>query len=83
MNNPTAPRRNLTGLKQFALDHRNLLALLPVTLALFTIAELTYNNAKHPGAVSNVAWYAFLIGVASLVILTIRAIIPRHKRAAR
>ena len=47
------------------------------------IAELTYQNAKHPGTVSNIAWYAFLIGAASLVILVILAIMPRSRRHAR
>jgi hypothetical protein len=83
MRNPTSTRRSPTDVKQLTLRHRNLIALLLIDLALLTIAELTYNNAKHPGTVSNVAWYAFLIGAASLVILTIRAIIPRHQSAAR
>jgi hypothetical protein len=78
----TSTGRSSTDLKQLTLRHRHLIALLLIDLALFTIAELTYNNAKHPGAVSNVAWYAFLVGAASLVILAIRAIIPRSKRTA-
>ena len=83
MRNPTSSRRSPTDLKQLTRRHRNLIALLLIDVALFTIAELTYNDAKHPGTVSNVAWYAFLIGTASLVILTIRAIIPRRKSTAR
>jgi hypothetical protein len=83
MRNPTSTGRSSTDLKQLTLRHRNLIALLLIDLALLAIAELTYNNAKHPGTVSNIAWYAFLIGAATLVILTIRAIIPRSKRSAR
>ena len=45
----------MNDLKRLTLAHRNLVALPIINLALFTIAELTYNNAKHPGTVINVA----------------------------
>ncbi len=76
-------KRRTSGLRQIIVSHRNLVALLVVDLALFAIAELTYENSKHPGTVSNIAWYAFLIGAASLVVLAILAIIPRQRRHAR
>jgi hypothetical protein len=80
------PRKNQhasAGLQQIMASHRNLVALLVLDLVLFATAELTYKNAKHPGTVSNIAWYAFLIGAASLVVLMILAIIPRPRRHAR
>ena len=83
MQTPNLQRDATTGVKRILGSHWKLLALLIADLALFTIAELTYKNAKHPGTVSNIAWYAFLIGTASLVILAIIAIFPRSKRSAR
>lgn len=80
---PTDRHGATSGVKQIIRSHWKLFALLIVDLALFLIAELTYKNAKHPGTVSNIAWYAFLIGTASLVILSILAIFPRSKRPAR
>jgi hypothetical protein len=80
MQTPRQERRTSAGLRQIMVSHRNLVVLLVVDLALFAIAELTYKNAKHPGTVSNIAWYAFLISAASLVILAIRAIVPRSRR---
>jgi hypothetical protein len=83
MQTPSQKRRTSTGLQQIMVSHRNLVALLVVDLVLFAIAELTYENSKHPGTVSNFAWYAFLIVAASLVVLAILAIIPRQRRHAR
>jgi hypothetical protein len=83
MQTPGQKRRTSAGLRQTIISHRNLVALLAVNLALFAIAELTYQNAKHPGTVSNIAWYAFLIGAASLVILVILAIKPPSRRHTR
>ena len=83
MQTPRQKRRPSPRLQQIMVSHRKLVVLLVVDLALFAIAELTYKNAKHPGTVSNIAWYAFLIGGASLVVLAIRAIIPRSRRPAR
>jgi hypothetical protein len=83
MQTPRQKRRPSPRLQHIMVSRRNLVVLLVVDLALFAIAELTYKNAKHPGAVSNIAWYAFLIGGASLVVLAIRAIIPRSRRPAR
>jgi hypothetical protein len=80
MQTPRQKRRTSADLKQIIASHRNLVALFVVNLALFAIAELTYQNAKHPGTVSNIAWYAFLIGAASLVVLVILAIMPRSRR---
>ena len=83
MQTPNDRQGATTGVKQIIGSHWKLFALLIVDLALFIIAELTYKNAKHPGTVSNIAWYAFLIGTASLVILAILAIFPRSRRPAR
>lgn len=83
MQTPGQKRRTSAGLRQTIISHRNLVALLVVNLVLFAIAELTYQNAKHPGTVSNIAWYAFLIGAASLVILVILAIKPPSRRHTR
>jgi hypothetical protein len=83
MQTPGQQGRTSAGLRRTIISHRNLVALLVVNLALFAIAELTYQNAKHPGTVSNIAWYAFLIGAASLVILVILVIKPRSRRHSR
>ena len=80
METPRTKRRTSASLQQIMVSHRNLVVLLVVDLALFATAELTYKNAKHPGTVSNIAWYVFLIGTASLVVLAILAILPRSKR---
>jgi hypothetical protein len=82
MPTPSNQRRTPAVLHQIMVSHRKLVALLVVDLVLFAIAELTYKNARHPGTVSNIAWYAFLIGAASLVVLVIVAIIPRSRRLA-
>jgi hypothetical protein len=76
MQTPPDDPRNSTGVLGILSRHQKLVVLLLVDIALFVIAELTYNNAQHPGTVSNIAWYAFLIGTASLVILVIVAIAP-------
>jgi hypothetical protein len=83
MQTPTKQQRTSTSLQQLFVSHRNLVALLVIDLVLFATAELTYDNAKRPGTISNIAWYAFLVGAASLVILAIRTIIPRPRRPAR
>lgn len=83
MQTPTQKPSTPAGLRQIIASHRNLVALLVANLALFAIAELTYQNTKQPGTVSNIAWYLFLIGAASLVILVILAIMPRSRRHAR
>ena len=83
MQTPGQKRHTSGDLRQTIISHRNLVALLAVNLALFAIAELTYQNAKHPGTVSNIAWYALLIGAASLVILVILAIKPPTRRHTR
>jgi phosphoglycerol transferase MdoB-like AlkP superfamily enzyme len=70
-------------MRQIFISHRKLAVLLVVDLVFFVIAELTYQNAKHPGTASNIAWYAFLIGAASLVVLVIVAIMPRSRRLTR
>ncbi len=75
---------NQARLRASVSSHLNLVALLMVDIALFVMAELTYKSAKHPGTVSNIAWYAFLIGAATLVVLVIVAIAPsRSQRHAR
>jgi hypothetical protein len=83
MPTPSNQRRTPVVMRQIFISHRKLAVLLVVDLVFFVIAELTYQNAKHPGTASNIAWYAFLIGAASLVVLVIVAIMPRSRRLTR
>jgi low temperature requirement protein LtrA len=63
-----------------ALTRRNLLYLFGVDVVLFFLANVTSgSNSKHPGTVSNIFWYAFLIGVLALILLGLITL-ARHLR---
>jgi len=63
-----------------ALTRRNLLYLFGVDAVLFVLANVTSgSNSKHPGTVSNIFWYAFLIGVLALILLGLITL-ARHLR---
>lgn len=55
-------------------NRRQLLALAVVDLVLLLIAELTY-----PGTVSDIAWVAFLIGAAALIVNAVVALVRRRR----
>jgi hypothetical protein len=50
-------------------SRRALIFLAVAEVVLFVIANATSKSHSHPGAVSNVAWYAFLVGVLLLIVL--------------
>jgi choline-glycine betaine transporter len=58
-----------------ALSRRNLLYLFGVDVVLFVLANVTSGSSKHPGTVSNVFWYVFLIGLLALIVLGVVALV--------
>lgn len=58
---------------------RNLLALFVVEVVLFVLAGVTSKNSSHPGAVSNVFWGVFLVGVVLLVLLAIGVVFQSRR----
>jgi uncharacterized membrane protein YdcZ (DUF606 family) len=64
-----------------ALGRRNLIALLVVDVVLFVLAGVTSGkNSKHPGTVSNIFWWLFLIGVLALIVLCVVALVVRLRQ---
>jgi choline-glycine betaine transporter len=61
---------------------RNLLVLLVVEVVLFVLAGVTSKNSNHPGAVSNVFWGVFLVGVVVLVLLAIGVVVQSRRSRA-
>lgn len=62
---------------------RNLIALAVLDAVLFLLANITSKSHSHPGTLSNIFWYAFLIGVVLLIVLVILTLIQsRRPRAA-
>ena len=66
-----------------ALNRRNLLALLGVDVVLFVLSNVTSKSNSHPGAVSNVLWVVFLLGVLLLIVLAVVARRRSRRRPAR
>ncbi len=58
---------------------KNLIALAVLDVVLFVIANATSKTHAHPGTVSNIAWYAFLIGIVLLIVLGIFALIQSRR----
>jgi hypothetical protein len=52
-------------------------------LVLFVIANVTAKNSSHPGAVSNIAFVAFLVGLLLLIALGAAALVRRRRTATR
>ncbi len=55
------------------LTRRRWLGSVAFVVVLFLLANITGGSAKHPGTVSNIFWYAFLIGALALIVLGIPA----------
>ena len=65
------------------ITRRNLISLAVLDAVLFLVANITSKSHSHPGTLSNIFWYAFLIGVVLLIVLVILALIQsRRPRAA-
>lgn len=58
-------------------NRRNLIILAVVDVVLFVIANATSKSHAHPGTTSNIAWYAFLVGVVLLIVLVLFALVQR------
>ena len=56
---------------------RNLIGLAVFDAVLFLLANVTSKSHSHPGTVSNIFWYAFLIGVLLLIVLLLVALVSR------
>jgi hypothetical protein len=61
------------------LTRRNLIGLLVLDVVLFFLANVFSKSNKHPGTLSNVCWFAFLIGAALFVVLTLVALIQSRR----
>lgn len=59
---------------------RNLITLAVTDAVLFLIANVTSKSHNHPGAVSNVAWVVFVIGLLLLIVLGVIALIQSWRR---
>jgi hypothetical protein len=66
-----------------ALSRRNLIYLAVVDVVLFVIANVLYNGGHVLRDISNVAWVAFLLGVAVLIVLVVLALVQSRRRPAR
>jgi hypothetical protein len=61
------------------LTRRNLIGLLVLDVVLFFLANVFSKSHKHPGTLSNVCWFAFLIGAALFVVLALVALIQSRR----
>jgi prepilin-type processing-associated H-X9-DG protein len=57
------------------LGWRKLLVVLSVDVALFFLSDATAASSRHSGTLSNVLWVDFLIGVLSLIVLALCAVV--------
>ena len=64
------------------ITRRNVIALVVVEVVLFALANVTANSPAHPGTASQVTWWAFLIGLLLLIVISVNAWL-RRLRAAR
>ena len=64
------------------LTRRHWLGFIGVLVVLFLLANVTGGSAKHPGTVSNIFWYAFLIGVLVLIVSGISALFRSRRSGA-
>jgi hypothetical protein len=65
------------------LSRRNLNYLAVADVALFVLSNVTSKSNSHPGAVSNVLWVVFLLGVLLLIVLAVVARVQSRRRPAR
>ena len=63
-----------------ALSRRNLIYLAVADVVLFVIANALYSGGHVSRDISNVAWVAFLIGVAALIVLAVVALVQSRRR---
>ena len=61
------------------LTRRNLIGLLVLDVVLFVLANVFSKSTKHPGTLSNVCWYAFLIGALLFVVLAVVALVQSRR----
>ena len=65
-----------------ALSRKHWLAFIGVEIVLFVLANVTAKNSHHPGTVSQIFWYAFLLGVVVLVVLGLTARVRSRRSRA-
>ena len=61
------------------LTRRNLIGLVVLDVVLFVLANVFSKSNKHPGTVSNVFWYVFLVGVVILIAATLAALVQSRR----
>ena len=62
---------------------RHVLSLALLEVVLFVLAGVTSKNSKHPGTVSNIFWFAFLIGAVIVIVLAITVLVQSSRRRPR
>ena len=65
-------------------SRRTLIALFVAEVVIFVLSNVTSKSSSHPGAVSNVLWVVFLLGVLALIVLGVVALVQsaRSRRAS-
>ncbi|HEY5317513.1 MAG TPA: hypothetical protein VIJ20_06000 [Solirubrobacteraceae bacterium] len=62
------------------IGRRPVIAALVVEVVLFVIANVTAKSSSSPGAVSQVAWAVFLVGIVLLIALGVAAWVTSRRR---
>jgi high-affinity Fe2+/Pb2+ permease len=62
---------------------RHVLSLALLEVVLFVIAGVTSKSNKHPGTVSNIFWFAFLIGAVVVIVLALTVVVQSSRRRRR
>jgi hypothetical protein len=63
-------------------NRRNVITLAVVDFMLFVVANVTAKNKSHPGTVSDITWYLFLIGALTLIVLGVTTLVQSRRRRA-
>lgn len=65
-------------------SRRTLIALFVADVVIFVLSNVTSKSSSYPGAVSNVLWVVFLLGVLALIVLGVVALVQsaRSRRAS-
>jgi hypothetical protein len=61
---------------------RHLLALLAADVVIFVLSNVVSTNGHGGGTASEVLWVIFLLGVLTLIVLSIVALVQSRRRAA-
>jgi hypothetical protein len=62
-----------------AFSRRTWVGLVVADVVLFVLAGVTSKNSSHPGTVSNIFWFAFLIGTALLIVIAVVSLVQSRR----